>query len=357
MNKLTQSQLSFLLPVCLLALFAAGCSLMPRGENGNVRSDGNNYSGAASDDSATKVPLSEKQSFTKKFNAFIECSNRVDERVILDYQEYIRDTKDQPALTGGGGKSKNSSSWSAPTLGFVSDFEVEKVNALKKAIDAAPPLDPLDRIGREYAAAFDKLYALTKEAIDYYKQKDYKDDNFKKGKELHEPLLAAYKNFENASKQMSGEIDLLEDANLHEDFAELEKQGVSDTRYQVLNLRIAAKKLYRASQQSDVSFETFDPLLQNFSQALDEAKKFAAANKNADENKSFGDEKLKGLVYSDGSVIGEKFQIEAKEFGRHLRDEHKTPESGSGSPKSMSDEYNNLINAFNGSPVSFSPAM
>lgn len=318
---------------------------------GNAGNADNSFGGSANANEQS-APLSEKQLFTEKFNVFVKCANEVNERVSLDYKDYINSTKDQPALTGG--SAKNDSSWSAPSLGFVSDYEVEKVNALKKAIDSAPPLDPIDAIGRDYAAAFDKLYALTKDAAGYYKQKDYKDDNFKKAKEMHQPLLAAFKDFESASKQMSDEIDRLEDAHLQEEFADLEKQNVRDTRYQILNLRITAKRLYRASQQSDITLETFDPLLQNFSQALDEAKKFVAANKDTNENKSSGEDKLKGLTYSDGSVFGEKFQIEAKEFGRHLRDEHKIPEKGSGSLKSMTNEYNNLINAFNGSPATFS---
>ena len=56
-----------------------------------------------------------------------------------------------------------------------------------------------------------KLEPLLKEADDYYKQEDYKDDRMAKGKALHPRLIAAWDAFASADKALRNGVEAIND--------------------------------------------------------------------------------------------------------------------------------------------------
>ena len=121
---------------------------------------------------------------------------------------------------------------------------VEKANALEPR-DAA-----LEAAASAYADAVSKLEPLLKEADDYYKQEDYKDDKMAKGRALHPRLVAAWDAFASADKALRGGVEAINDKRAAERLAAIEASEGRKARYHVEALMIHAKRVLRA-QDSD----------------------------------------------------------------------------------------------------------
>src|SRR5437763_9215724 len=119
-------------------------------------------------------------SLTQKINAYVGCINRLSERAYDSRARYFSWVgKDGP--TG-----RERIIYGTYTIYDTADCRqnVEKVVALEPR-DAA-----LEAAAAAYAEAVSQLEPLLKEADDYYRQEDYKDDRMAKGRALHPRLVA-----------------------------------------------------------------------------------------------------------------------------------------------------------------------
>ena len=177
-------------------------------------------------------------SLTEKLNAYVGCINRLSERSYESRTRYF-------SWAGKNGPTgKERIIYGTYTIYDTADCrkEVEKANALEPR-DAA-----LEGAASAYVDAVSKLEPLLKEADDYYKQEDYKDDRMAKGRALHPRLVAAWDAFASADKALRGGVEAINDKRALERLAAIEAAEGRKARYHVEALMIHAKRVLRAEQ-------------------------------------------------------------------------------------------------------------
>lgn len=286
----------------------------------------------------------ERQTYLKKYNAYMECFNNVDNRVENYYERYA--SGPQKFIARGKDDAEDSRiQVSIPSNVFydMDEYQRKYVTALRDAVDAKPAIDGLDEAGRQYVAAFDKLDPLAKEAESYYRQRNYKDDNFAKAREMDGPLVAAFKEFRRAAGRMGDELDKQEDALRQNQLNELSAGGKErGESYHLINLYVQAKKLYKAGRADEITAASFAPAFDGYAKAHEEAMQYV--NANAAKSKNLSKAIKESLI---GPPAPEQFLTAGKEMGRLLREGKKLPERGPGSREGIGSAYNTLINSLN----------
>jgi hypothetical protein len=134
----------------------------------------------------------------EKLGHYIECLNRVSRDAFRTKNHYLRDVDKDKGPTG-----KESSI-------YVSELNIQYcTDALDKAKAAKPPLPEIEAAAVDYRTSIEALAPLLKQAHDYYDRKDFKDDKFAKGIELHPKLMAAFAAFEKANKPFDDKVTAL----------------------------------------------------------------------------------------------------------------------------------------------------
>ncbi len=124
---------------------------------------------------------------TAKLNAYIGCFNALDSKTHGSIESYTRWIKDVAA-----GPTGRETQVYGPFE--ISDYDMKQCDApVTEAIAAKPVLAELDAAAGHYQQALKALVPISKDAHDYYDRQDYEDDQFAKGKQLHAPLMAAFK--------------------------------------------------------------------------------------------------------------------------------------------------------------------
>ena len=168
-----------------LALALSACGNTPASDPATTGSAGQRGATAAVD---------AQQQLTAKLNAYIGCFNALDSKTHDSIQSYTRWIKDVDA-----GPTGRESSIYGPFE--ISDYDMKQCDApVTEAIAAKPALAELDDAAGRYQQALKALAPVSKEAHDYYERQDYEDDQFAKGKQMHGPLMVAFKQFVAASE-------------------------------------------------------------------------------------------------------------------------------------------------------------
>jgi hypothetical protein len=130
----------------------------------------------------------------------------------------------------------------SPMVGGTSG-SLDALKDLEKVLDATPSADALDRLARRFAQTGQILVPLLDRARVYYEQQDYKDDGYAKGREMHGPLVAAYRDFHNAAEELRVEMRRISEERRDRAMAALKDEG-RILRYSVmLNLKQARQTL------------------------------------------------------------------------------------------------------------------
>jgi len=282
----------------------------------------------------TSAALAQTSSFTEKMNAYVGCINRLSERAYESRKRYFS----WVGKNGPTGRERI----------IYGTYTIYDTSDCRKNVDKANALEPRDTeveaAASAYAAAVSALEPLLKEADDYYRQEDYKDDRMAKGRVLHPRLVAAWDAFTAADKALRSNVEAINDKRAAERLAAIEQKEGRKARYHVEALMIQAKRVLR-SQDSE------KPDMAAIGQALTEYEATVKA--------------LEGLPADDmkiGSFFmgnAKSFLTSAKQLMRRVRD--RTPYStgdrmminaGSGwmiegSPQRLLRDYNSLIEAYN----------
>lgn len=292
--------------------------------------------------SATPVVEDPTALLTAKVNLYIECFNTADGSVRDSAERYVSWIDN--VATGPTGKERK-----VNTLGQIQAYKVEScTKAINQAVKAKPALPALDDAGAKYLAELTTLTPLVSQANQYYSQEDYKDDAFAKGKEMHQPLMKAFKAFMNASDVYGVELEKESSALNAAQLAEIEK---TEGRH------LAYYRLALVSQGKDLTtlFDVESPNINDVTKAIDA---YGALVEEA--TSSTASEQDKPIGWSIVLSRAETFLKDSKNLMRRIRD--KTPysrgdkmmmEGGSGwmvegSPMRVLKSYNELVQASNG---------
>ena len=154
--------------ILLSLLFIFSCS--GKGKLNNKNKNGN-----------TNIKIETKEqklNEAKKYNVYVDSYNSLSSfDGIID--SYLRVAGDKEKLD----TSKEISGHFNYTANFLDN--------LKEASTSKPKMEELDKAASALIPSLEELVGLLNEADDYYKAKDYLDDKYAEGQELHTKILVA----------------------------------------------------------------------------------------------------------------------------------------------------------------------
>lgn len=318
-----------------IAALAASLSLVLAACGGKAPATAGD-AGASGAPEVNTVPSDTQQQLTAKLNAYIGCFNALDSKTHDSLQSYTRWIKDVEA-----GPSGRETQVYGPFE--ISDYDMKQCDGpVTEAMAAKPALAELDAAASHYQQALKALVPVSKEAHDYYDRQDYEDDQFAKGKQLHAPLMAAFKDFVVASETFNAELERQNDAAQREQLKVLEQAEGRTREYYRLAMMLEAKAIVELMSEDD-----FDP-----AQARERLDAF---NRISDEaHAKVADQEPGKLDWNSFEREAENFRREGKE--RLQRVSSKTPYSDferrmldspsmapRGSASKLMQEYNSLV--------------
>ena len=283
---------------------------------------------------AAQVASAETSSLTEKLNAYVGCINRLSERSYESRSRYF-------SWAGKNGPTgRERIIYGTYTIYDTADCrkDVEKANALEPR-DAA-----LEAAASAYVEAVSKLEPLLKEADDYYKQEDYKDDKMAKGRALHPRLVAAWDAFASADKALRSGVEAINERRAAERLAAIEAAEGRKARYHVEALMMNAKRVLRAQDNAKPDVAAIAAALADYEASVKALEALPA-----------GEAKIGSFFIGNAK----SFLTTAKQLMRRIRD--KVPYSKGdammlnagggwmveGSPPRLMRDYNALIESYN----------
>lgn len=279
-----------------------------------------------------------KSIIDKKLSVYIKCYNngRNINSSIERYQSWIKDMDVGPT-----GKERS-------VLGLAS-INLNNLNECKKNIDEVAALAPVTELDKTAIIFADNALAVGK-AVEplypYYDQKDYKDDDFKKGKELHAPLAKAMKEYIVISDKFSDLIENENDKRQAEHLVVIEKtQGKNDSYYKLF-IVVQAKALADLLYKDNFDVDTAKQMIDQFTDTL------AATSAYLNDSKTLDAMTRADLSYLLGNA--EDFNKSIKARYRSVRDNQpiRAVNSGmevheAGTLRNIQAKYNDLVNSYN----------
>jgi hypothetical protein len=276
-----------------------------------------------------------------KLDAYIECYNRANEPVHHSERLYNSWVDEKKGVTG-----KETSVNGTLEIGeYVMKTCRESIPKGKKA--GAPDAE-LDKAAAAYLAALEAVEVKNNAAHSYYDRKDYKDDKFAKGKEMHAPLIAAFEAFDAASTKFGDLIDVRNDKRMDAELAAAEKHGGKNLHWHKMIASKKSKDLLHLMGDESFDVVKAETMVKDITAHLDATTKYAADHK--------AEEPMMWSMYAS-ALKG--FVDSAKARMRHFRDKEqwttgermlmeRNPEMVDASSAKLSKQYNELVERGNG---------
>jgi hypothetical protein len=317
--------------VCL-ALLPIGCKRLT--EMGKAARQASSSAAAESAD-----PQEEKDAeLSQKLEGYIDCLNRASRDAAGSKESYLMYIDEAKGPTG-----KEHGVW-------IRALDVSScVQALDKAKGLPPQLPDVEATVVQYRAALEALVPLVKQAHDYYDQKNYNDDKWAKGKQMHAPLVAAFAKFTQANEPFEQKVVALNEGVQGRRLARLQKDPKRRLQYLIEQSAQDAKKLVKLAEVSELgklNGPAFDAQLQAYEKDYSDLDQYVTAHK---------DEASKVLTFSIFWSAEGDYLKAAKELMRRKRDNKDfikesspSPKFVEGHPAKVLDKYNDLVDRLNG---------
>jgi hypothetical protein len=179
-------------------------------------SSGDSAGSATAKKSATAQSTADEDGL-RRVNAAVSALNAVSHSARTSWRHYARQIDPERGPTG--------RETGVDVMEVLYPTPGEGIDALKVVLAGRAAKDVLDQASARYVVASDRLVALTAEAHRYYNQKDWRDDKFAKGKSMHPPLVAAYREWEAAHTALSAEAQRIGDLRRVAQLAKLKASG------------------------------------------------------------------------------------------------------------------------------------
>jgi hypothetical protein len=299
--------------------------------------------GAGRQGSSAASPEEEKdQALGDKLDGYINCLNNVSSRVYQSRDRYLSWVANEK--TGPSGKERI-------VYGL---YNIETADICAQGIDkskaAEPALPDVDGAAASYKAALTALVPVIKKAADYYDQKNYKDDKFKGGKDMHGPLMAAFDAFDQSNKTFSAGVTKINEEIQQRSLARLEKDPSRRLQYLEMKALADGKKLVKLTHVKDLAsldVTTYQAGLDAYDKSLGELDTYADQHK---------DEAAKVMMFSMFMSEAKAYLKSAKDLARRKREKkdfnkeffsNSNPSMVDGHPAQIVQKYNSMIQASN----------
>ena len=224
----------------------------------------------------------------------------------------------------------------------------------KKLPTAKPSMKELDDAAAELIPVAENLDGLLASAGEYYKAKDYNDDKYAKGQELHKKILTEIPKFEAASKKFYAVLNKVDTAQKVEEMNKAKKEG-DELTYNKIQVSLLMAKIIDEFIQNDISainvlstdLTKIKPLYQEFSEAQKTLRDTANNDKYKEQAKSLGDYIEKTTEFKT-AMIELIDRIEAKKALD--KSDMQFAAQREGTPEKLREIHNKAIDAFNRNP-------
>ncbi len=194
-----------------------------------------------------------KAAFINKYNAYVGVWNTVSPRVENSYSFFTRIINPET-----GTPFKEQDVYHIPPVP-----ETSVISTLEKFTAEKPSIDELDDLGPQLVKAYNDLQTPLEQLSDYYKNKSYLEDDFKKSKELYPVVNKAFEQFLTANEQLGGEIQKIDLRLSTEELQAYKEEGLEllYTRGMLLNsIKKHSAPLYSAVYDSyeEIDMDSYD---------------------------------------------------------------------------------------------------
>lgn len=292
----------------------------------------------------------------KKIDSYIDCLNSLSSQAHSARSRYLQWVK---ADVGPTGKER-------VVYGIyeIPKNEAEECRAAVTKANQLPPNDEkLEKAAENFATAIVELDEIVDEAHEYYDHKNYRDDKWAKGKEMHPKLMTAFKKFGSANAELHQTLDAITKPLAKRTLARIERIEGKKFRYHRKAVLNSARDLVEAGDpvgdDDDVDAELVQSAFGEFDKALEGLKTYGDANANDLEGRNNPSWPLAKSNYTSFVSAAASYSKKAKEYVRCLRDA-KPPARGAngkvdpdriscpdGRPRDVIKEYNNFITSSN----------
>jgi hypothetical protein len=272
----------------------------------------------------------------EKLQGYIECLNGASRDASRSKNNYLRQ------VDADKGPSPKLSSV------YVSEITTEYcVKALDKVQPLKPELPEIQTAATEYKTALESLAPLAKTLHQYYDRKDFKDDKFAKGQELHPKFMAALTTFEKANKTLDERVTTLNEQVGQRHLSRLKNRADRKLEYLIEKSVDDAKKLVKLVDVDSIDkldANAYGAALTAYEASYTEYDTYVTANKA---------EADKVSMLSMFKSAAEDYLKAGKELLRRKRDnkdftkESGHPEHVDGHPAKVVKEFNQLVDRSN----------
>ena len=167
---------------------------------------------------------------------------------------------------------------------------------VKKLPTAKPSIKELDDVAAELIPVAENLDGLLASAGEYYKTKNYNDDKYAKGQELHKKIIAEISKFEAASNKSYAALENKETIIVVQELNKAKKEG-DELTYNKIQMSLLMAKIIDEFIQNDISainvlstdLTKIKSLYQEFSEAQKSLRDTANNDKYKEQAKTLGD--------------------------------------------------------------------
>lgn len=280
------------------------------------------------------------QQLADKLSNYIDCLNNLSRSAFNSRERYLS----WASKDGVTGKERH-------TYGL---YKLSDPKYCFKKIDEAkakaPEVAEIEQAAEKYRTEYQALEAKVQTAYAYYDQKDYKDDKYAKGKEMHAPLMAAFAAFESANKTFEGLVVTLNEEVAARELERVSKDPERQLEYRGRKLTSVAKEVVKASNVESLSAldgTLYASKVENLSAAIEDLETYVTSHPEEAE-KAQGEDRL----LSEGKEL----QKAAKELLRRKRENkdfnkeffsRNAPQMVEGHPAQVIEKYNSFIRVSN----------
>ena len=302
---------------CLAIAFTSGL-LACKQAGGKPGEPGGGAAGGAPGDGAGALGL------------YVHCFTETEPAVEYSWEGYTRWVDPAKGITG---KEKT-----IDGISVINDYHTKKCREnLAEAEKRGATKGALAEPTVAYKAALDALEPIVVEAHTYYEHKNYKDDGFAKGKELHAKLVAAFEAWKRANATLRSTWDARHREQRGVDLAALEKKHGRKSE-----LFVTAQVMNTAEQLIETVAAKGPPeglvaAIATYKAAFEELVAFFGPG-------------LTASVDTDRATFrdsADELLVQATEASRALAAGKPLPKEGDGSPAKLLEEYNALVERSN----------
>ncbi|MCM7822672.1 YiiG family protein [Enterobacter hormaechei] len=198
------------------------------------------------------VPQSQKIN-DEKIDIYASCFNEIDNTIYESTDRYVSWLSDY--INGPTGKEVEINGT------YPIDYDISMCEAdVARAQKMLPGIKAMDDIAGKYIASAKQIIPLINEMNDYYQGNNYKNDHFKKGKNLHKRFVLVFDEFEKESKEYSTNLREINTQRQLMQLKDIEvKEGESFNYYALL--MIVNNKEFNHLAENDI-FDTDQAALQ-----------------------------------------------------------------------------------------------